>query len=670
MDAVSRHIVLSLRTDGSIVDVTGSEPYLSKFSKQGYTLKEFVVSEFEGKMLELLHRVLDTSEPVDVEVQSQDGIDWSGYLVPYATDSQPETLKLYLTDVTDEERKKRLLVGERHILEMLARGESLATLLNELTQLVEQQTEGLLCSVQLLSRDGKHLLEGAAPNLPEAFNQAIHGLAIGPNVGPWGRAAYTGKQIIVSDFATDPLWEEVKELALAHDLRACWSAPIESVAGSVLGTFAMYSRHPGEPTEIHFSLIEHATSLCSIIIEQHYTEERKRELEQQVLQAQKLDSLGTLAGGVAHDFNNMLTAILGNADLALQRLSEHAPARTNLREIELGARRAADLATQMLAYSGKGKFNIEPIRLNEFVEEMLHLFQVSISKNAVLKFNFADDLPVIVADASQVRQVLMNLVTNASDAIEESRGVISVSTGAMHCDDAYLKNTNVMTWDPIAQKEHSGLYVYAEIADTGCGISREAVSKIFDPFYTTKLAGRGLGLAATLGIMRGHGGALKVYTEEENGSTFKVLFPVSKSVTSEPPTSSETELYPEQPKLSGTVLLVDDEHSLRVLGQRMMERLGLTVITAADGYEALNTYQQYKDEIDLVLLDLTMPRMDGHEAFRELRAIDENVQVVLCSGYSEHVISDKFVGKGLASFLQKPYNSRDLIAAIRSHLAQ
>ena len=231
-------------------------------------------------------------------------------------------------------------------------------------------------------------------------------------------------------------------------------------------------------------------------------EEDRILLEKQFLHAQKLESLGVLAGGIAHDFNNILMAIIGNADLALMRINKESPVVDNLHKIEQSAARAADLAKQMLAYSGKGKFLVENLDLNNLLKDMLHILEVSISKKAVLRLNLHQQLHTVEADATQLRQIIMNLVINASEAIGDKSGVIAISTGCMDCDNTYLKNG----W--LDNDTTEGPKVYLEIADTGCGMSKETVSKLFDPFFTTKFTGRGLGMSAVLGIIRGHKGAI------------------------------------------------------------------------------------------------------------------------------------------------------------------
>ncbi len=383
-------------------------------------------------------------------------------------------------------------------------------------------------------------------------------------------------------------------------------------------------------------------------------EDERLALERQLLHAQKLESLGVLAGGIAHDFNNILMAIIGNADLALMRINKESPAVENLHRIEQSAARAADLARQMLAYSGKGKFVIENLDLNTLLEEMLHMLEVSISKKAVLRLNLHRPLPTVEADATQMRQIIMNLVINASEAIDERSGVIGITTGCMDCDQSYLKDV----W--LDENLTDGLYVCLEIADSGCGMSKDTLAKLFDPFFTTKFTGRGLGMAAVLGIVRGHKGAIKVYSEEQKGTTFKVLLPAS----SRPAELFDINENEDNWQGSGTVLLVDDEETIRGIGAEMLEELGFTAITANDGVEAVEIFKRTPD-IAFVILDLTMPHMDGEQCFRELRQLKPDVKVIMSSGFSEHEVTQKFIGRGLAGFIQKPYRLSALKEVIR-----
>ncbi|MCP4714259.1 MAG: PAS domain-containing protein, partial [Deltaproteobacteria bacterium] len=347
------------------------------------------------------------------------------------------------------------------------------------------------------------------------------------------------------------------------------------------------------------------------ITERRRAEDARIQMEEAIQKTQKLESLGVLAGGIAHDFNNLLMAILGNADLAQMELSPVSPAYDRIEDMMSSARHAADLCRQMLAYSGKGKFVVDALSLTDLVDEMSQILNVSISKKAVLKYNFADNLPAVKADATQMRQIIMNLITNASEAIGDKSGVISISTGAMECDRSYLGETY------LDNKLPEGIYSYFEVADTGCGMSKETKQKLFDPFYTTKFTGRGLGMSAVLGIVRGHKGAIKVYSELNKGTTFKVLFPAAEEPANNIKAAAEKEAG--QWQGSGTILIVDDEETILAVGRRYLEKKGFSVLTALDGREGVEVFQEHAAEIVCVILDLTMPHMDGEETFREIR---------------------------------------------------
>jgi PAS domain S-box-containing protein len=389
-------------------------------------------------------------------------------------------------------------------------------------------------------------------------------------------------------------------------------------------------------------------------------EEEQAKLKEQMQEVQKLESLGVLAGGIAHDFNNLLTAILGNADLALLSMSPASPARSNVEEITRASFRAADLCRQMLAYSGKGQFVVGRYDLSEIVREMAQILKVSVSKKATLRYFFAEDLPPVEVDATQMRQVIMNLITNASEALGDQSGFISVSTGVMDCDRTYLADSY------LDDKLPEGEYVYLEVADTGSGIDEETRRRIFDPFFTTKFTGRGLGLAAVLGIVRGHQGAIKVYSEVGQGTTFKVLLPAREWLLGDRGHRAAQSV--QTLAGGGTILLVDDDSEVRNVGSQMLERLGFKVLTAAHGKEGLKVFQECGNEIDCVILDLTMPEMGGEEVFRELRRLRSDVRVILSSGYNEQDVTRRFVGKGLAGFMQKPYTVAKLQEVLNSVL--
>jgi PAS domain S-box-containing protein len=385
-------------------------------------------------------------------------------------------------------------------------------------------------------------------------------------------------------------------------------------------------------------------------------------VDHKLQETQKLESLGVLAGGIAHDFNNLLTSILGNANLARLEVAPGSPSIPYLEQIETICQRAGELCKQMLAYAGKGRFIVEPLDFGQLVAEMTHLLEVSIAKTAFLNLNLASNLPAILADATQMRQVVMNLVINASEACGDSPGVIGVTTGLVRVNADFKRNAVL---DPdLPEKD----YVFLEVSDNGTGMTAEVRTRIFDPFFTTKFTGRGLGLAAVQGIVRAHQGAIKVYSEPGGGSTFKVLLPCAEGVASpKVPIGSPHRVGW---RGEGTVLVVDDDERVRLIAVRMLEALGFQALEAADGQEALAHFRRNPDGFRLVLLDLTMPRLNGEEAFREIRNLRPDQRVILMTGFSATEVINRFAGKGLAGFLQKPFHIAALMGQVRSALGE
>ncbi len=399
------------------------------------------------------------------------------------------------------------------------------------------------------------------------------------------------------------------------------------------------------------------TGLMIDVTERHRIEEERRRLEAQLQHTQKLESLGVLAGGIAHDFNNILTGILGNADLAIMKIGEDSPVWDNLKEIQKGSFSAAELCRQMLAYSGKGRFELSSIDLREMVKEITQLLEVSISKKIAVRFEFPDMMPMINGDAAQVRQIIMNLVINASEAIGDETGAIMITIGSAHLNRVDLKETYLDDNLP------EGEYAFIDVIDTGIGMDRGTIARIFEPFFTTKFTGRGLGLAAVLGIVRGHRGAVRITSEPGKGTSFRVFFPVSRD-------GDGHELMRRSTSGSwrgiGTILMVDDEESVLSVGKRMLELLGFSVLTAVNGIEAIAVFRENIESIVCVILDLTMPMMNGVETFKELNRIKPGVRVIISSGYSEYEISERFAGNNRVSgFVQKPYHFEDFAAKLR-----
>jgi len=388
-------------------------------------------------------------------------------------------------------------------------------------------------------------------------------------------------------------------------------------------------------------------------------EERRTALQAKIQHAQKLESLGVLAGGIAHDFNNLLLAVLGNADLALLDLPKTSPARECVEDIKSATLRATELAGQMLAYSGKGRFEVQVIDLSDLVREMGRMLEVSISKKAVLKYNFPKGLPPVEADVTQLRQVIMNLITNASDAIDDRSGYISISTGL----STIGPNEERLSFS--GDEMEAGDYVTLEVADTGCGMDEETLSRIYDPFFTTKFTGRGLGMAAIQGIIRGHRGDIVITSEVGRGTTVQVLLPAQEAEI----LAAEEQAAPADDLPPGTILLVDDDDSVRAIAQRLMERFGMTVITAVDGLDALEVFERERERVDGVVLDLTMPRLDGVETFERLQKTAPGLPVVITSGYTEMEAAERFAGYAVTGFLKKPFQIDALREMLRRLLS-
>ncbi|TVQ97708.1 MAG: response regulator [Desulfovibrionales bacterium] len=396
--------------------------------------------------------------------------------------------------------------------------------------------------------------------------------------------------------------------------------------------------------------------LMGDVTERRQMEEERLEMERRLLHAQKLESLGVLAGGIAHDFNNLLSAMMGNMELALSSVELEGAARQRVEHGLLAARRAADLTRQMLAYSGKGKFDVQFMTLNDLVQDNIHIFQTALGKNIHFVLDLAPKLPLIRADAGQIQQVIMNLITNASEAIGDRSGTMTLSTRHAFCDAACVERSRIM------EKPQPGWFVWLEVQDTGTGMSEDVQSRLFDPFFSTKFTGRGLGLSAVLGIVRGHNGTIFLESSPDSGTTFQVLFPVAagpavKNRLTEPSPIDlkETKTGNTPFHKPGVILVVDDEEMVRNLSAEALHHLGYKVITASDGLEAVQEVRENAGRIDCVILDLMMPRMDGVTAFMELRKIAPKLPVVLCSGYSSWEVEQRFAGDRPEAFLQKPF---------------
>jgi PAS domain S-box-containing protein len=409
-----------------------------------------------------------------------------------------------------------------------------------------------------------------------------------------------------------------------------------------------------------------AGGMRAVIISRDITERKRAQVQQEKLEAQmqqtqKLESLGVLAGGIAHDFNNLLVPILGNARLAESELEPDSPVVPFVERIATAALRTSELTNQLLAYAGGGTLTTRPVDVCELLREMGELLYTAISRKVELRYELPDALPLIDGDPVQLRQVVLNLIINASEAIGDEPGVVTIGAGTIEADRACLGQTYLGPELP------EGSYIYLDIRDSGCGMDEETRSRIFDPFFTTKFTGRGLGLAALLGIARAHRGAVRVESEPGRGTWFRLLFPcVSGSAAAIEKTMARSREW----RGSGTVLVVDDEEEVRDLLGHVLPRCGLSVIMAHDGREAVERFREHAPKIVAVLLDLTMPGIGALEAFSEMRKIRPDARIVLSSGYSAMDVAARFEGQEVDGFLQKPHEPEALVQKLHELLEE
>lgn len=393
-------------------------------------------------------------------------------------------------------------------------------------------------------------------------------------------------------------------------------------------------------------------------ISMHRTDQQaKSRLETQLFQSQKLESIGVLASGIAHDFNNILTGIVGSAELIKMSLPNPHPAEEDLDNIMQAAQRAAALTRELLAYASVNKQPSEIINLNQMVTSILVILRSQMSRSIIVRKALMPDVPNIEADAVQVQQVMMNLCLNASDAMRDQGGVLSITTDKVELD---RKECDACTY----LRPAPGVYAVFEVTDTGAGMGADQLRRVFEPFYTTKPQGRGLGLAAVRSIVKAHHGGIQVVSEPGQGTTIRIFLPAS---TKHLPDRA----HHETAKSSGThtILFVDDEEILRSLGQRALERFGYRVLLAADGIEAVRVFREHKDEIDLVVLDLSMPRKGGEDAYLEMRTIQADLKILLCCGYNEAIANTKIARDNIVGFLPKPFGIDALAQTVQAALA-
>ncbi len=535
--------------------------------------------------------------------------------------------------------------GHVEVLELIAAGTPLPTVLDAIVRLVERQATGLLCTVLLLDRESGRLRHGAAPSLAREYVRQLDGSLIGPEEGSCGAAAYLEERVIVEDISTHPYWVKYRTLALAHGLRACWSSPIFSPTRELLGTFAIYYMEPRGPAARELEWVGVATHLASIAIVRDRSERALRQSEEKLRQAQKMEAIGRLASGVAHDFNNMLSVILSYADLARERLRPDEPLWGDLEEIRTAGERAANLTSQLLTFSRQQVLEPKVLDLNSSVLEIETMLSRLLGADIVLTTRLARDAWPVKADPGQVQQIVVNLACNARDAMTDG-GELAIET----------RNVELGIPDVRGQDDvRPGSYVMLSVHDTGIGMDETTRSRIFEPFFTTKAPGRGtgLGLATVFGIVMQSGGHIRVDSEPGRGTTFRVYLPRVEGMT-DPPASRRT--APESAHGNETILVVEDDSQVRAVAGAILQRGGYVVLEAPNGGEALLICEKRATKIHLLLTDVVLPRMSGRQLAERLASMRPEMKVLFMSGYTDDAIlhaHDGVLDSGIA-FLQKP----------------
>jgi len=519
-------------------------------------------------------------------------------------------------------------------------------------------------------------LHATTPPLPPHFPDELRNAPVSDH--PHLNMAITsGDPLYVRDIVKEDLTPAERSVAEQRDLRTVIYIPLiagdKSIGALIVGstgnpkpvleddldlcrTLANLGALAVENARLYRSGMNYANELERTLEDRKRMEQEQLELERQLMHAKKLESLGLLAGGIAHDFNNILMAVMGNLDLVLVKLSSDSPVRKNIEQSMQATQRASDLTRQMLAYSGKGKFLVESLDLSTLMEENAHLFRASVPRTVTLDLQLDRTLPFIEADPGHIQQVIMNLITNASEAIGDAAGTITMTTGTHDCDSECLKGNR------IDMVPHPGRFVFLEVSDTGGGMDERTQQLLFDPFFTTKTTGRGLGMSVILGIVRAHKGAIFIQSEPEKGTTIRVLFPVKNGTPVLRDPDDAGKIMDRAQGEFGAVLIVDDEETVLAVCKEMVELFNAKVFTASDGRECVEVFREHADEITHVILDLTMPHMDGMKAYRELVRIRPDVNIIFSSGYNHQESIQSLSDK--VRFVQKPYSIQNLADAL------
>ncbi len=555
----------------------------------------------------------------------------------------------FASSTSELERFLKFQIKQNQVLELLAKGEPPKEVVDILLNNIESVVPGMFASALKLNRDGKTLSLCAAPSLPKEYCDLIENLEIGPTVGSCGTAAYTGKRVIVKDIMNDPLWKNYRDIAARYGFRACWSEPVLSTDQKVLGTFAMYYKEVRSPTPFELHVIESAAHLAGLELERRRTEKEARTLEKQLLQAQKMNAVGKLAGGIAHDLNNTLGAIDGHLQLIKFHEPELSEEVSNSIDLALeGCEKGANLIRQILGFSRQGKYQPTVIDIQGLVSETINFLSKVIRSGVNISLVEAPDSPLVNVDKIQIQQILTNLIINAQDAMPNG--------GDIYFEFATKKITNPKIYN---EKAAPGSYCVLRVRDSGEGIAEENLEKIFEPFFTTKREGEGIGLGLSMayGTMQHHGGWIEVDSTIGQGTVFSLFFPKHKNLAI---VKEKTKVQTVSPNHVGHILVIDDELSLVELMSEFLERSGFRVTGFSDPKKAMIWYKTHFKEIYLTVLDMRMPGLHGSECFKIMKSCYNPTKVILISGYTRDGTVQKLLENGALAFFQKPMDFNDL----------
>ena len=652
--------VCILAADGHVVDANPRAAEMSGYTRD--EMRQMFIWQFdpgaspEEALANLSQiRVKGQAHFEDCHHRKDGSIFWTETSVHYSPAGEGRFFAVF-RDVTTRKRSEQMMLAR---LRLVAVAQDRA--LNDVLQATVDEAEALTASsigfCHFVDEDQEHLhlqawSSNTAQNVCSAEGAGRHYPV--SEAGVWVDCLKTKAAVIHNDYASLP---HRRGLPAGH-APVVRELVVPVVRGglivAILGVGNKLTRYDQGDVEA----VEKLADLAWDIAAHKKSDDERRDMERQLLHAQKLESLGVLAGGIAHDFNNLLMAIMGNLDVALQDIEAGADGRSFIDEAMRAARRASELTQQMLAYSGRGKFLVRPIDLGAVIEAHLPLFRTAVGGRVTLDLEIAPTLPTVLGDAEQIQQALINLLTNAADAIGEEPGVVRIVVRDEHLDaDALADN---QTFSPVAP----GRFVTVSVLDTGCGMDAQTKARLFDPFFTTKFTGRGLGLPAVQGIMRGHKGGVFISSGPGSGSLVRLAFPASPAPTTSPSPLRSSAAGSAGAEPVGRVLVADDETAVALLCQRMLERMGYHVVCVQDGEAALSAFETAPQDFSCVLVDLTMPKVDGLTVARRIREIRGDIPVLVSSGYGRETAAAGIREVGASGFIQKPYTMRALRDAI------